>query len=60
MELYQVEIKLNGTNMWIDIGLTKSEHKDPHKHIVDKLSKKYRWDKLELIQFIYVGPEIKI
>lgn len=56
-ELYQVEIKLNGVVKWVDVGLTKTQSKKAEEEIKKKLESKYKWDKLEVIQYIYVGSE---
>lgn len=56
-ELYQVEIKLNGVVKWVDVGLTKTQSKNADIEIKKKLESKYKWDKLEVIQYIYIGSE---
>lgn len=60
MELYQVEVKLNGNIVWLDMGLTKSEHRDPDKYIKEKLQKKYKWEDYSLISYNHIGTELKI
>lgn len=57
-EFYQVEINLNGKNKWVDVGLTKTQSKRAEEEIKKKLESKYKWDKLEIIQSIYVGSEM--
>lgn len=60
MEIYQVEISIDGVDKWIDLGLTKIEHGNPSKYIFEKLKRKYPDKDLLLLNYIHMGTEFGI